>query len=242
MSKVKLGNLFNHNLSSGLHGYLHKWENQVITPSFLFFSLLCTKYAEMPPIDLSTTSLWIDRALTYSILQKHQCSHSVFFVDCLAAPLALLVFAGAFSCTLHCKALQGLLIPRPSLERQPGIDRIMGLNDSLGHCSEEGCWLQKHIQWRWVNSQVLAFPLLFLALFFLCQTKVDAFLVSVPCQKNRFPPETSALITLTTSLKPDESSIRVSNIVCCLRIQMKDKGKKIKCIIIQIMHLDLVFW
>ncbi len=45
----------------------------------------------------------------------------------------------------------------------------------------------KHIQWRWVNSQVLAFPLLFLALFFLCQTKVDASLVSVPCRMNRFP-------------------------------------------------------
>lgn len=44
----------------------------------------------------------------------------------------------------------------------------------------------KHIQWRWVNSQVLAFPLLFLALFFLCQAKVDGFVVSVPCQMNRF--------------------------------------------------------
>lgn len=165
----------------------------------------------MPWIDLSTTSLWIDHALTWSNLQKHQCNCPAFFVDCLEAPLALLVFAGAFSCTPHCKALQGLLILLPSLRRQPGIDRIMGLNDTLGHLSEERCWLQTHIQWRWVNSQVLAFPLLFLALFFLCQTKVDAFLVSVPCQKNRFPPETTALITLTNSLKPEETSLCVSN-------------------------------
>lgn len=30
----------------------------------------------------------------------------------------------------------------------------------------QGLLAPKHVQWRWVNSQVLAFPLLFLALFF----------------------------------------------------------------------------
>ncbi len=105
---------------------------------FIFSSLWCTKYTKMPWIDSCTTSLWIDHALTESNLQKHQCIFSLFFVDCLEAPLALKVFAGAFSCTLHCKALWGLLILLLSLQRQPGIDRIMGLNDTLGHLSEEG--------------------------------------------------------------------------------------------------------
>lgn len=66
----------------------------------------------------------------------------MFLVDRLEAALALLVSAGAFSCTLQCSALQGLLILSPSLWQQPAIDRIMGLNDRLGRRSEE---TSKHI-------------------------------------------------------------------------------------------------
>lgn len=94
---------------------------------------------------------------------KHQCSGSVFLVGHLEAPSARLVFGGAFSssATLHCA-------PRPfdlSLRRQPGIDLIMGLNDSLGCRSEEGCRLQNTSNGDKSIHKCLHFPLLFLALF-----------------------------------------------------------------------------
>lgn len=44
----------------------------------------------------------------------------------------------------------------------------------------------KLVQRRWVNPQLLAFPLLYFDFVLLCQTKVDASLLSVPCQVNRF--------------------------------------------------------
>ena len=158
---------------------------------------------------------WPCPHIQYLATKKHQCSCSVLFVDCSEAPLALLVFAGAFSCSLHCKALQGLLILLPSLQRQPGIDRIMGLNDSLGRLSEEGCWLQKHIQWRWVNSQALAFPLLFLAfVLFVSDKKWMPSYFLFPVQWIVSPPqESSALITLANLLKLQESSLCVSDIL-----------------------------
>lgn len=75
-----------------------------------------------------------------------------------------------------------------SPEAAQGIDPIMGMNDSLGCCSKEKLLALKHVQRIRVDSQVLAFLLLFLALFFLCLTKVDSFLVSVPCQMKHPPP------------------------------------------------------
>lgn len=44
----------------------------------------------------------------------------------------------------------------------------------------------KLVQWRRVNSRLLAFPLLYFDFVLLCQTKVDASLLSVSCQVNRF--------------------------------------------------------
>lgn len=95
-------------------------------------------------------------------------------VDRLEAALALLVFVGAFSCSLHRSALQGLLIISPGLQRQPGIDQIMGLNDSLDHRSEEGCWLQ-NISSGDESIRVLACPCPSSALFFIVSDTSGAF-------------------------------------------------------------------
>lgn len=110
------------------------------------------------------------------------------------------MFARAFFFffTLHCNAFLNPFDPFPeSPEAAQGIDPIMGMNDSLGCCSKEKLLALKHVQRIRVDSQVLAFLLLFLALFFLCLTKVDSFLVSVPCQMKHPPRETSAMVALT---------------------------------------------
>lgn len=120
----------------------------------------------------------------------------MFLVDHLEAPLALLVFAGAFSCTLQCSTLQGLLILYPGLWKQPGIDQIMGLNDCLGHRAEEGSKTHpvEMSQLQSVSISTSVFD------FVVFVSDKSGCLSSFHSLSNEsFPPETSALVTLTNS-------------------------------------------
>lgn len=132
--------------------------------------------------------------ILYSILQKHQCSCSMFLVDHLEATLALLVFAGAFSCSLQCSTLQGLLILSPSPWKQPGIDRIMGLNDCLGLRSKKGSKTHP-VEMSQLESVSISTSVFDSVVFV---SDKSGCLSSFRSLSNEpFPPETSALVALT---------------------------------------------